>query len=143
MIGKTMRVGATMFALLVAANVAVAQGGGGGGGGGGAMGGGQGRGAGQTGQAQADRLLTGITLTEAIKVKVTDVAKWYDDERAKLPPAPARGAPPDSAGAAKRTALTADFRVKLKALLTPEQAKTFDENVAAAAARGGRRGGGL
>lgn len=136
MIGKTMRVGATMFALLVAANVAVAQGGGGGGGGGGM---GQGRGAGQTGQAQADRLLTNITLTEAIKVKVTETAKWYDDERAKLP-APARG---DTTGQGKRTDLTNQFRAKLKALLTPEQAKTFDENVAAAAARGGRRGGGL
>jgi Spy/CpxP family protein refolding chaperone len=136
MIGKTMRVGATMFALLVAANVAVAQGGGGGGGGGGM---GQ-RGGGRGGQAQADNLLTGITLTEAIKVKVTETAKWFDDESAKLPPRPARGAPPDSAGAAKRTALTNDFRAKLKALLTPEQAKTFDDNVAKMGQGRGRGG---
>lgn len=135
MIGKTMRVGATMFALLVAANVAVAQGGGGGGGGGNM--GGQ-RGGGRGGQAQADRLLNGITLTDAVKAKVTDVAKWYDDEAAKLGQ-PQRG---DSAGMAKRSALTTEFRGKLKALLTPEQAKTFDDNVAAAAQRG-RRGGGL
>jgi Spy/CpxP family protein refolding chaperone len=135
MIGKTMRVGATMFALLVAANVAVAQGGGGGGCGGGGM---QRGGGGRGGQAQADRLLTGITLTEAAKGKVAEVAKWYDDELAKLG-APQRG---DSAGMAKRTATTTEFRSKLKALLTPEQAKTFDDNVAAAAQRG-RRGGGL
>jgi len=136
MIGKTMRVGATMFALLVAANVAVAQGGGGGGGGGmGRQGGGRGA---ANGQSQADRLLTGITLTDAIKAKVTEVSKWYDDEAAKLPPR-VQG---DTAGTGARTKLTNDFRGKLKALLTPEQAKTFDDNVAAAGARG-RRGGGL
>lgn len=136
MIGKTMRVGATMFALLVAANVAVAQGGGGGGGG--AR---QGGGRGNTGAAQAERLMTGITLTEAIKVKVTETAKWYDDEAAKLPPR-VQGAPPDSAANAKRVALTTEFRTKLKALLTPEQAKTFDENIANMPQRG-RRGGGF
>jgi Spy/CpxP family protein refolding chaperone len=138
------RVGATMFALLVAANVAVAQGGGGGGGGN--RGGGRG---GPQGQRMADGLLANITLDDATKAKVADVVKWYDDEAAKLTPA-GRGA--DSATMAKsradRTKLTADFRSKLKAALAPAQQKAFDTNAAAAdsaaAARGrGRRGGGL
>lgn len=129
---RMMRVGATMFALLVAANVAVAQGGGGGGGGGGQ------RGA-MNGQGQADRLLTNITLTDAQKAKVADVAKWYDTEAAKLP----TGAPPDSAARAARTKLTTDFRAKLKDLLTDEQKKTFDENVANMGRGRGRRGGGI
>jgi Spy/CpxP family protein refolding chaperone len=138
MIGKTMRVGATMFALLVAANVAVAQGGGGNGGGG-AMGGQRG---GRGGEGMSNALLQGITLTDAVKAKVADVVKWYDEEAAKIPRGQ-RGAPPDTAAMAKRTALTADFRGKLKALLSPEQQKTFDENIAKMPQGGGRRGGGL
>lgn len=142
---RMIRVGAAMFALLVAANVAVAQGGGGGGGG---RRGGGGRG-GMSGQQSADALLANITLDDATKSKIADVVKWYDDERAKITQ-PQRG---DSAGQATamaaRTKLTADFRTKLRTALTPAQAKAFDANVvaadsAAAAMRGrGRRGGGL
>jgi Spy/CpxP family protein refolding chaperone len=130
-----MRVSAAMLALLVAANVAVAQGGGGGGGGGRGQGG-------RGGAMQAERLLTDITLTAEQQTKVAEVAKWYDDESAKLPQAQ-RGAPPDSAAMAARQKLTTDFRAKLKALLTAEQQKKFDENVAAMGQRGRRGGGGF
>ncbi|HYV96294.1 MAG TPA: hypothetical protein VE967_02440 [Gemmatimonadaceae bacterium] len=135
-----MRVGAAMFALLVAANVASAQGGGGGGGGGG-----MGRG-GPAGQRTADALLKDITLTDAQKGKVAEIVKWYDDESAKLPQM-GRNSGADSATMAKaradRQKLTTDFQAKLKAELTPDQQKTFDANVAARAAMGGgRRGGG-
>jgi Spy/CpxP family protein refolding chaperone len=124
------RVGAAMFALLVAANVAVAQGGGGN------RGGGRGP---QTGQMQADRLMTDITLTDAQKAKIADVGKWMDTESAKLPPR-VQG---DTAGTGARTKLTADFRSKLKDVLTDDQKKTFDDNVAKMGAGRGRRGGGL
>ena len=130
------RMSVAVLALFVVANVATAQGGGGGGGGGG-----QGRG-GPPGQRAADRLLTGITIDSA---KVAPVIKWYDDEFAKLPPM-GRGGDMDSTTRAKimadRAKLTTDFQGKLKALLTPEQVKTFETNIAtAAAARGRGRGG--
>ncbi len=132
------RMSVAVLALFVVANVATAQGGGGGGGGG------QGRG-GPPGQRTADRLLTGITLTADQTAKVAPVVKWYDEEFAKLPPM-GRGGDMDStamaAARAARTKLSTEFQGKLKELLTPEQVKTFEANVAAAAARGGRRGGG-
>jgi hypothetical protein len=44
---------------------------------------------------------------------------------------------------AARTKLTGEFRGKLKDVLTDEQKKTFDDNVAKMGqGRGGRRGGG-
>lgn len=130
---RMMRVGAAMFALLVAANVAVAQGGGGGGNMGGQRGGGRG------GAGQAERLLTGITLSDATKAKVADIAKWYDEEVAKLPAPAGRG---DTTGRGKRMDLTTEFQKKLRDLLTPDQQKMFDSTVTANAQRGrGRRGG--
>lgn len=139
-----LRVGAAVFALLVATNVASAQGGGGGGGGGGR--GGRG---GANGQMMADRYLADITLTEAQKTSLAPITKWYDDEAAKLPQMGrgGDGTPPDSAAMAAaraaRAKLTADYQAKIKAILTPDQVTKFDANVAAQAQRGGgRRGGG-
>jgi Spy/CpxP family protein refolding chaperone len=131
-----MRVGVAVLALLVATDVAGAQGGGGGGGG-------RGRG----GAGQVTRLMENITLSDAQKAKTDTIVIWFDAESAKLP-AMGRGGdgpPPDSAtranAMAARTKLTTEFRDKLKAVLTPEQQKTFDENVAKMPVGGGRRGG--
>ena len=124
------RMSAAVLALFVVANVATAQGGGRGG---------------PPGQRTADQLLTGITLTADQTAKLAPIVKTYDEDFAKLPPM-GRGGDMDSTARAKamadRTKLRTDFTAKIKALLTPEQVKTFDANVAAAAARGGRRGGG-
>jgi Spy/CpxP family protein refolding chaperone len=139
------RVSAAVVALLVATNVAGAQGGGAGGGGG--MRGGGGRA--QTGESVSGRYLTDITLDDAQKGKLADVVKWYDVEAVKLPAMPQRGAdgtPPDSAAGATaraaRATLNTTFQGKIKAFLTPEQVTKFDANLAAAAARGGRGRGG-
>ena len=138
-----MRVGATVLALLVATNVAVAQDGGG------RRGGGGGRG----GAGQLNQLMQNITLTDAQKAQADSAVAWYDAERAKLPPMGGRGGdgapPPDSAARAAAMAanmkLVTDFRAKLRGLLTAEQQTTFDANAATmpVGGRGGRRGGGL
>jgi Spy/CpxP family protein refolding chaperone len=125
-----LRVGAAVFALLVATNVASAQGGGGGGGGG------RGRG-GPQGQMMADRYLNEITLDDAQKAKLAPIVTWYDSARATLPQMGRGGGdtPPDSAAmAAARAAqqkLTADYQAKIKAILTPEQVTKYDANIAA------------
>jgi Spy/CpxP family protein refolding chaperone len=135
-----LRVAATVFALLVATDVASAQGGGGGGG--------RGRG-GPQGQMMADRLLTDIAITDDQKAKITPVVAWYDSVSATLPAMGGRGGdtPPDTAvvnaARAARMKLTADYQAKIKAILTPEQVTKFDENVAAQGRGGGRRGGGF
>jgi hypothetical protein len=95
------------------------------------------------------RYLTDITLDDAQKVKLADAVKWYDAEALKLPAMPQRGSdgtPPDSAAMATaraaRTKLNTEFQGKIKAFLTADQGKKFDENVIAAGRGGGRRGGG-
>jgi len=134
------RLSAVMFALILTANVATAQGGGGGGGGGGGAMGGRG---GPAGQRNADRYLAEITLTDAQKAKVTELVTWYDAEAAKLP-APARDADSTTRATAMaaRMKLTTEFQGKIRAALTPDQTAKFDENVKAAGQRGGGRGRG-
>jgi Spy/CpxP family protein refolding chaperone len=148
-----MRVGATAVALLVAANVAVAQGGGGGRGGRGGPGG-------------ITTLMTNITVDAAVQAKIDSLTNGYTAAQTKLReelglPQMGRGAggggggggggtPPDSAMQAKmqqyqakNTDMVTKLRADVKALLTPEQQKTFDENLAnMPQGRGGRRGGG-
>ncbi|HKS04856.1 MAG TPA: Spy/CpxP family protein refolding chaperone [Gemmatimonadaceae bacterium] len=146
-----MRVGAAAVALLVAANVAVAQDGGGRRGGGGG---------GRGGPGGITMLMQNITVDAAVQGKIDALTTAFTDAQAKLReeaglPAMGRGggggggggAPPDSAKMAayqtKNTELTAKLRADVKALLTPEQQKTFDENLAnMPQGRGGRRGGG-
>jgi Spy/CpxP family protein refolding chaperone len=129
-----MRVGVAMVALLVATSVAVAQDGGG------RRGGGRGRG----GAGQLMGLTQNITLTDTQKAQADSAVVWYDAELAKLPQM-GRGSDVDSAtranAMAARMKLTTDFRAKIKALLTPEQQKTFDANVEAMGQRGRGRGG--
>jgi periplasmic protein CpxP/Spy len=132
-----LRVGAAVFALIVATNVASAQGGGGGGG---ARGGGRG----QTGAMMSERYLNEIALTDDQKAKLAPIAAWYDTASAAIP------RPPQDADSTARAAsmqarqkLTADFQAKIKAILTPEQVTKFDANIAAQGQRGGRGRGGF
>lgn len=135
-----LRVGAAVFALLVATNVASAQGGGGGGARGGGGGGG-GRG-GPQGQMMADRYLAEITLDDAQKAKLAPIAAWYDTASAAIPrPAQDADSTARASFTASRAKLIADYQAKIKAILTPEQVTKFDANIAAQGQRG-RRGGG-
>jgi Spy/CpxP family protein refolding chaperone len=131
-----LRVGAMLIALLVATDVASAQGGGR-------------RGGGMNGTTLSERYLAEITLTDDQKAKLAPIVVWYDSVAATLPAMGGRGGgdtPPDTAAMRvareARQKHTADFQAKIKALLTPEQVTKFDANVAAAGQRG-RRGGGF
>ena len=137
-----LRVAATVFALLVATDVASAQGGGG------ARGGGGGGGRGQTGAMMAERWLNEVALTDDQKAKLAPIAVWYDSASAAIPRPQRNGdSPPDSAAMAAfqagRTKLNADYQAKIKAVLTPEQVTKFDANIAAQGQRGGRGRGGF
>jgi len=107
---KHIRVLALLAALVAfAAPAAFAQGGGGQGGGG----------------RQMERLMAGITLTDAQKVTVDSIAQAF---RAQMPPS-TPGTPPDSATRAKRMEVLAKQTAAVRAVLTPEQQKVFDKNV--------------
>jgi Spy/CpxP family protein refolding chaperone len=131
-----LRVGAALFALLVATDVASAQGGGR-------------RGGGANGTVLSERYLAEITLTDDQKAKLAPIVVWYDSVSATLPQMGRGGGggdtPPDTAAMRvareARQKLNTDFQAKIKAVLTPEQVTKFDANVAAAGQRG-RRGGG-
>ena len=148
---RTLRVGATMLALLVAANAAEAQGGGGG-----ARGGGRGS------PGQVTALMANITVDAAVQTKIDTLTAQFTAAQTKLReslgmPAMGRGGargggggggvtPPDSATQAKYQAglmeLTTKLRADVKALLTPEQQQVFDTNLAnLPQGRGRGRGG--
>jgi Spy/CpxP family protein refolding chaperone len=99
---------------LVAAAVAGAQSPGGEGGGGGGFAG-----------RRMQRLLQGITLTAAQQTKVDSITAKY---RAQMPPF-TPGAPPDSATRAKMRALFGNQDEEIRAVLTPDQQKVWDQNV--------------
>ena len=105
-----------MFALLAAliafaAPSAFAQGGGG-------QGGGRGR--------QMEMLMKDITLTDAQKASVDSITQSF---RAQMP-AFTPGQPPDSAARAKRMEVMQKQTAAVRAVLTPDQQKVFDKNVA-------------
>jgi Spy/CpxP family protein refolding chaperone len=99
-----------------AAAVAGAQspGGEGGGGGGGGFAG-----------RRMQRLLQGITLTAPQQVKVDSITAKY---RAQMP-AFTPGSPPDSATRGKMRALFGNQDEEIRAVLTPDQRKVWDQNV--------------
>jgi periplasmic protein CpxP/Spy len=111
------------------ASVAAAQGGG--------MGGGRG-----PRMSPIDRVLqqpTAITLTADQQTKVDSLKKAMTDEQQA-----ARTAAGDDRQAmyGKMQEINKKYMDAVRALLTPEQQKTFDENVAAMPQRGRRGGGG-
>jgi Spy/CpxP family protein refolding chaperone len=109
---KRIRMYALLAALIAfAAPAAYAQGGGGGG---------QGRGG-----RMMERLMTGITLTDAQKATVDSIAQSY---RAQMPPF-TPGQPPDSAAQAKRMEVMGKQNESIRKVLTADQQKVFDKNV--------------
>jgi Spy/CpxP family protein refolding chaperone len=100
--------------VLLATTVAAAQSPVGGPGGGGAF-----------GQRRMQRLLQGITLTAEQQAKVDSITAKY---RAQLP-AFTPGTPPDSATRAKMRELYGNQDEEIRALLTPDQQKVWDQNV--------------
>jgi Spy/CpxP family protein refolding chaperone len=109
---KRIRIYALLAALVAfAAPAAYAQGGGGGG---------QGRGA-----RMMERLMTGITLTDAQKATVDSIAQAY---RAQMPPF-TPGQPPDSAAQAKRMEVMTKQNADIRKVLTADQQKIFDKNL--------------
>jgi Spy/CpxP family protein refolding chaperone len=118
---KRIRLFALLAALIAfAAPAAYAQGGGGGGQGG------RGR--------MMERLMTGITLTDAQKTTVDSIAQAA---RAQMPPF-TPGQPPDSAAQAKRMEVMAKQNDAIRKVLTPDQQKIFDKNVEDMKAQMGR-----
>jgi Spy/CpxP family protein refolding chaperone len=117
---KRIRVFALLTVLLAfAAPAAQAQGGGGG----------QGRGG-----NRMEMLMQGITLTDAQKASVDSIATSF---RAQMPPMQ-QGTPPDSATRAKRMEVMQKQFAAVRAVLTPDQQKVFDENVKNMPPMGGR-----
>lgn len=94
-------------------------------------------------------LLRGIELTDAQKAKVRDISLKYrarheafaDTLRANRD----AGIRPDSTTRAKRMQIATQERTEVRTILTAEQQKTFDANIAKMQermkTRGGRRGG--
>ena len=82
--------------------------------------GGQGRG------RQMELLMKDITLTDAQKTSVDSVVQSY---RAQLPTF-TPGQPPDSAARAKRSEIMTKQNAAIRALLTADQQKVFDKNLA-------------
>ncbi len=74
-----------------------------------------------------ERLLHGITLTAEQQVKVDSITARY---RAQMPPF-TPGAQPDSATRAKMRTLFGNQDEEIRALLTPDQQKVWDQNVTA------------
>lgn len=101
----------TLFATAVA--TAQATGGSGMGGGGGFA------------QRRMQRLLQGITLTAEQQAKVDSITAKYSAQMPAFTP----GTPPDSATRAKMRALFGNQDEEIRALLTPDQQKVWDQNV--------------
>lgn len=76
-------------------------------------------------ERRMQRLLQGITLTADQKAKVDSITTKY---RAQLPPF-TPGTPPDSATRVKMRALFGNQDEEIRALLTPDQQKVWDQNV--------------
>jgi Spy/CpxP family protein refolding chaperone len=117
---KLTRIAALIGIMALAAPAAYAQGGGGGGQGG------RGRG--------VERLLQGVTLTDAQKASVDSIGQAF---RAQLPPGQP-GAQPDSAARAKRMEVMQQQYAAVRAVLTAEQQKVFDKNLEDMRASAGR-----
>ena len=77
------------------------------------------------------RLLQGITLTPEQQAKVDSITTRYSAQMPAFTP----GVMPDSATRAKMRDLNANQDVEIRTVLTPDQQKVFDDNVAQMRAR--------
>ena len=115
------------------ASVAAAQGGGGGAGG-----------ARGPRMSMLDRVLTqptAITLTANQQKTVDSLKAAMTDESTKMREEMQNGGD-RSEMMGKMQTMNKKYEDAVRAILTPDQQKTFDANIAAMPARGGRRGGG-
>jgi Spy/CpxP family protein refolding chaperone len=122
------------IALCAGASVASAQGGPPAGGP--PMGGmGQGRGQGQGGRGMQAMLWEGITLTADQQTKVDDIRAKYRKEMMELMPNGMQGGPPDDATRKKMEEMQEHQNHDYREVLTDDQRKVFDVNVATAKKR--------
>ena len=97
----------------------------------------QGQPEGQRGQGEMRRgggmggmLLKDITLTDAQKDQIKTIREKYVPKQLELRKAvQATGGPPDEATRAKMTELQTQQSAEIRAILTPDQQKTFDHNL--------------
>ena len=89
------------------------------------------------GNRMKEMLLQGITLTEAQQKQIEEISAKY---RAQMP-AYTPGTPPSPEDRAKRRELMQKQQADIRALLTPDQQKTFDANIEEMRARMQQRGG--
>jgi Spy/CpxP family protein refolding chaperone len=83
-----------------------------------------------------DQLLKGITLSSTQKASVAAIQTQYQSQMPAFPP----GSPPDSSARAQRRELMQKETADIRAVLTPDQQKTFDKNLEDMRSRMGRRG---
>ncbi|HTX66081.1 MAG TPA: hypothetical protein VMD31_09935 [Opitutaceae bacterium] len=83
-------------------------------------------------------LLNGITLTAQQQSRVDSIEAKYQPQRRALF---SRGMPPDSATRAQMATLQTQENGEIRAVLTPDQQKVFDKNLADMPPMGGPRRG--
>ena len=90
----------------------------------------QGQGEMRRGGGMGGTLLKDITLTDAQKDQVKTIREKYVPKQLELRKAvQATGGPPDEATRAKMTELQTQQSAEIRAILTPDQQKTFDHNL--------------
>jgi len=92
-------------------------------------------GGGGGGNRMMQMMMEGITLSDAQKPKVDSIVAFYREKSMALG-RPQQG---DTTGMGARRQITADRNAAIKAVLTPEQVKTFDANMAKMPQMGGGR----
>ena len=90
----------------------------------------QGQGEMRRGGGMGGMLLKDITLTDAQKDQVKTIREKYVPKQLELRKSvQATGGPPDEATRAKMTELQTQQSAEIRAILTPDQQKTFDHNL--------------
>ena len=90
----------------------------------------QGQGEMRRGGGMGGMLLKDITLTDAQKDQIKTIREKYVPKQMELRKAvQATGGPPDDATRAKMTELQNQQAAEIRAILTPDQQKTFDHNL--------------
>ena len=90
----------------------------------------QGQGEMRRGGGMGGMLLKDITLTDAQKDQIKTIREKYVPKQLELRKAvQATGGPPDEATRAKMTELQSQQSAEIRAILTPDQQKTFDHNL--------------
>jgi protein CpxP len=91
---------------------------------------GKGQGEMRRGGGMGGMLLKDITLTDAQKDQIKTIREKYVPKQLELRKAvQATGGPPDEATRAKMTELQTQQSAEIRAILTPDQQKTFDHNL--------------